>query len=200
MASRFGRFLAATAAGALGALAGCSATTYGTGTSPGMQTLQDIVGLAALSNEKKEPIQYRPRPPVVAPPSVEALPTPGSETATVAVNWPKDPDELAKQVKLDSAAREAAGKEPNFRLPPTPPPQQTGDQPLTPEQVEQVKKLYAQAKSTLAVDENGIPIRRYLTEPPVEYRAPDPDSPVDITEDPKKKKKKKWWQVFGSRE
>ena len=72
------RLLAASLTAVLAlALAGCqSGMTYGTGKSPGMQTLEDLAGIAALSGEKKEPIDYTPRPKVVLPPTVAQLPPP----------------------------------------------------------------------------------------------------------------------------
>ena len=41
------------------------------------------------------------------------------------------------------------------------------------------KKLFAEARGAVAVDENGQPVRRYLSDPPSEYRVPDPTAPVD---------------------
>ncbi len=44
---------------------------------------------------------------LVLPPSTDALPKPGSETAASGQNWPKDPDQLKKEKKAaDAAARE----------------------------------------------------------------------------------------------
>ena len=197
------------------ALAACNGTTYGTGKSPGLQTMEDIVGIASLSNDKKEPIDYEPRPPVVAPPTTAALPPPGGGSP-VASNWPSDPDERAKAMQV-SAEKVTYGegdlplnsKDPVFRLPPRP----KSDQPnpmlldidpgeaahTTREQADLAKKLAADARGSIAVDEFGNPVRRYLSEPPAEYLAHDPDSPVEITDKPKDKKKFKWpWQWFSN--
>ncbi|MCP4306918.1 MAG: hypothetical protein GY788_18975, partial [bacterium] len=43
-----------------------------------------------------------------------------------------------------------------------------------------------------AVDANGNPVRTTLTEPPAEYRVPDPTAPEEFTA----AKDEKWWQVF----
>ena len=43
-----------------------------------------------------------------------------------------------------------------------------------------------------SLDEDGKPIRRYLTEPRVVYLDPDPESSVIITEKPKKKNRFNW--------
>ena len=46
------------------------------------------------------------------------------------------------------------------------------------------------------LDDDGKPIRRYLTEPPVVYLDPDPESPVIITEKPKKKNRFNWPDIW----
>ena len=50
------------------------------------------------------------------------------------------------------------------------------------------KKLFADMKlaKSGSVDANGNPVRRYLTEPPADYRVPDPEAPTEITEKKKK--------------
>jgi hypothetical protein len=188
------------------ALSACTQTTYGTGKSPGMQTLEDLAGIAAMSSEKKEPIDYTPRPKVVVPPSVAQLPPPGSGKAVLDPNWPVDPEQKRARILAEADAREAAGLQAQKGSIPimgkpkegVPNPTLMGYDPekdATPTAEEQAgaKKLFAEAKG-IAVDENGQPIRRYLSDPPSEYRMPDPTAPVVITDKPKKKKFKWWWQ------
>lgn len=203
----------AAAALAIG-LGACSQTTYGTGTSPGMQTIQDLAGIADLSGSSKPPIKYEARPGLVAPPPGTPLPPPGSEPKEVAGNWPVDPDAQAKRIKAEAAAREKLCadplnqtkpecRDPGFRIVPSqtassqPSPtllrntnlhhgQQAADS--TPEQNAQAMKLFAEAKGQVAVDQNGKPIRRYLTDPPSDYRVPDPNAPVTFDNKPKVKK------------
>ena len=198
----FSRFAAGASVAAFAViLAGCT-NTYGTGRSPGLQTVEDIVGIAALSNEKRDPIDYTPRPNIVAPPTTAALPPPvDPNTTALASNWPVDPDVQTAQFRADAAAREAAGlPTPKFSLP-----QSTATGPVrmrdpeaeamsTPAQKEEAKRLFADARGAVAVDENGMPVRRYLTDPPSDYRMPDPSAPIEIIDEPKKKKFKWWWQ------
>jgi hypothetical protein len=209
---------AATAALAL-ALGACNETTYGTGTSPGMQTLQDLAGIADMGGQQPEPIKYHPRPGVVAPPPGAPLPPPGSDQANVAANWPKDPDAEAKRFKADVAAREKfcaelvnknlpECRDPGFRLAPSE--QANASREPSPTllnmnvdpgeaahstaaQDEQAKKLFADARGQVAVDTNGNPVRRYLTDPPSDYRVPDPNAPVEIDNKPATKAKKFKW-------
>ena len=208
----------ATAALALG-LGACNQTTYGTGTPVGMQTLEDLAGIADLGGSKKDPIKYTPRPGLVQPPTGAPLPPPGSEQQAVAANWPNDRDVQTKRVKEQVAAREKfcadptnavrlECRDPGFRLPPEANVSRGPNQTLvnmsidpavaalgTPEQNARAMKLFADAKGQVAVDENGKPIRRYLTDPPSDYRVPDPNAPVVIDNKPATKKKWKWpWE------
>ncbi len=203
------------------ALGACNETTYGTGTSPGAQTLQDLAGIADMGGQQQEPIKYHARPGVVAPPPGAPLPPPGSDQASVAANWPKDPDAEAKRFKAEVAAREKfcaeltnknlpECRDPGFRLPPSE--QATASREPSPTllnmnvdpgdaahstaaQDEQAKKLFADARGKIAVDADGKPVRRYLTDPPSDYRVPDPNAPVEIDNKPATKKKFKWpWE------
>lgn len=190
------RLVAVAAAGV--ALAGCNSMTYGTGTSPAMQTVEDLTGIAGGIKANKGEIDYSPRPKIVAPPVVAALPPPVDSQTVTAANWPNDPDLLKAKVKADAEARAAAGKADQIRLPagkivaaPAP-----GENALTKEQLDEVRRQMAAAKGGMSVDANGNPVRKYLTDPPVEYRQPDPNAPIAVADDgkPKKKKWKWWWQ------
>jgi hypothetical protein len=204
MTTAIGKRLPAAAAAILTlALAGCqSGMTYGTGTSPGMQTVQDLTGLATgMGGGSKEPIDYKPRPRLVPPPATAALPPPVDPNApALAANWPVDPDLQRAALKADIASREEAGLPlPAFSLPPgaTPTPLAASidpNRPMTKEEIETVRKAFAAAKGTVAVDANGNPVRRYLTDPPNVYRVPDSEAAVALADMPKSKKKKfLWW-------
>lgn len=182
-------------------LAGCSGTTYGTGIAPEQQTIKDVMSLASLGSNEPPPIDYRPRGGIVAPPT-NSLPPPGSEanvnlpppkekaaTATAAnedPNWPKDPDEQQRQ-KAEAEAKAAADSPiPNFILPKGQTSYSVASAESTPESKAQGQQAWdalhkGKAGST---DANGVPVRKYLTEPPVDYREPDPNQPM--TAPPKK--------------
>lgn len=193
-------------------LSGCGTmTTYGTGTSAAAQTFEDIGGMLSLGdrNKDQEPIDYSARPPIVAPPAIASLPTPGGpSTAAPVSNWPVDPDEERKRQEALLADLHASGETPRFNLPTNAEPVDGGfarrkrveDMTLTEKYLsgrgntEEQKRLFAEAKMAKSgsFDENGNPIRKYLTEPPVVYLDPDPESPVVITEKPKKKNRFNW--------
>jgi hypothetical protein len=174
-------------------LGGC--TTYGTGVNPGSQTVHDIAGLVNVSGDKRAPIDYKPRPPITAPPAGAALPAPGSASvATASGDWPKDPDEAARARK--AAAAKAAAEDPNYEPDIALPVRHdsstdTANDPTTDREKDaKVRKLMAEAKAPAGFDSSGAPIRRTLIEPPVDYRAPDPSAPTEF-----KTAKKHWpWQ------
>jgi hypothetical protein len=176
----------------IGLALGACGTTYGTGVNPGTQTVKDLTGMLNFgSGDKGEPIDYAPRPGIVTPPANSALPEPGSGTAVA--DWPDDPDVRAREQKLANANKPSESStalvDPGFRLPKS---QVQVDQlqdeniddelySLTGNKTEQ-RKLFATAKGGAAgkVDENGNPIRTVLTEPPAEYRVPDPTAPEEF--------------------
>lgn len=193
-------------------LGGC--TTYGTGTSPAKQTVEDLTGMISLSGPKQASIDYAPRPKVVTPPAGAPLPEPGSGSAAVAeADWPRDPDELRKKQaaaaantpRIDEA--DEARADPGFRLPSNPankaPPRLVDNNPIdnpfnqpgAANKDKEAQKLYAAAKSgaSAKLDENGNPVRTTLTEPPSEYRAPDPTATDTFTASTKTSTKKWWW-------
>jgi hypothetical protein len=190
------------------ALAACSQTTYGTGTSAGLQTITDIAKAASLG-DKKDPIDFTPRPPVVAPPTTASLPPPGSgpTTTSVAADWPKDPEVQAATVKAQIAQAQASGRPITIKQPPKSPPSQevTGSIDInspdnfktTPAQEAEVKRLLALSNSGSA-DANGNPVRQYLTDPPAGYLAGDPNAPPPTTPEKKPTRAIKWpWQWFS---
>jgi hypothetical protein len=188
-------------------LGGCGSTTYGTGTTAAAQTVKDVTGILSLGGSKSNepPIEYEPRASIVEPPVV-SLPPPGSETpVATAANWPVDPDEEKKRIDALVQERTEAGQSLKFTVP-----ESSSDRPVLRDDqtaVEralkdtknrqsnpELKKVFADAKQAKigSFDEQGNPTRRYLIEPPAEYREPDPESPVEITEKPKKKKGFNW--------
>lgn len=189
-------------------VAGCG-TTYGTGVSPGRQTVSDITGMVSIGSKSKAPIEYAPRPTIVAPPSTATLPKPGEVNS--AANWPTDPDVVAKQKQIASSGRRKEEtqseilSDPGFRLPSSGSNSNISERSNDPDSAEsqifgmqkqkkEVGKVFAKAKASAvgAVDENGNPVRTMLTEPPSKYRVPDPSAPAEF----EAAKNEKWYQVF----
>ncbi len=203
--------IAAIAAGGLAlALAGCSATTYGTGRPQGLQTITDLVRAPSLKGEARTPIEYAQRPPVVEPPSTASLPSPGSDTVALAANWPNDPDQQAEATKIKIAEAQANGDPLNLPKLPVrtradgPTRNQLGITPedealTTREQAAEVRARMAAAKGVVKYDQFGNPVRQYLSDPPSEYLEPDPEAPppTEVAAADKKSKVKWPWQWFS---
>ncbi len=194
-------FAGVVLAGAALAVSGCqSGMTYGTGKSPAMQTVEDVTGLATFSGPQKEPIEYKPRAEIVQPPSGAPLPPPSDGTmALAATNWPVDPDASRQAIRDEAAARQAAGLKPLITSVPSQGQQQVAtirsDKPLSKEETEALRAQFAAARGTaLAVDENGNPVRRFLDDPPNEYRLPDPSYPVEVSTAKPRRGWRWWWQ------
>ena len=169
------------------ALAGCvGGTTYGTGVSQEEQTVQDLSNMLTLK-QKREKIDYSPRPDLIVPDNKQALAEP-IDTASTTSNpdWPETPEQRIARVRAQAGEIDA----------------RTGDY-----SQEELRR----AKEGIAIDDSGYtkqefvpgqtdrdgntilvrgdpptrarvlkakedmkistgPKRKYLTEPPIEYR------------------------------
>ena len=180
----FGIVFGVVAASSL-ALGGCvSSPTYGTGKSSGSQLLEDVGNLASIAPKPKEKIDYAPRPELVRPAAGALLPAPQeAATTTAAANWPESPEQRRARLKADATARQ---NDPLFV--PTIKNDGFGVQegPLTP--AEQQASFRAARKANTAGSPNT---RAFLSEPPLEYRAPSDTAAVgEIGEDELKKEKR----------
>ena len=85
------------------ALSGCGAGGVGVDIDA---PILNAVGLN-LSSKKKDDDDLPERPGLVVPPSTQALPAPGAQTAAAsAQNWPDDPDKRKKRDTDEKAAAE----------------------------------------------------------------------------------------------
>jgi hypothetical protein len=194
------------------ALAGCG-TTYGTGVSPAKQTMDDVTGMFALGGKKRPTIDYGPRAGIVDPPKGSSLPAPGSdktETASASGDWPNDPDiaeRKRKQAALLASKNRTGLDETKYNqgYEGLPGPSHSRGSPTVAKDSatelaeyealrKNAKKIFAEADN-VPRDENGKVIRQTLTDPPSDYRDPDPSAPKEFTA---KKKKKHWWSWGGS--
>jgi hypothetical protein len=173
-----------------------AATTYGTGVSPGKQTVEDLASIVSFGGKKGAPIDYAARPPIVAPPPGAALPAPGQSTATAA-NWPKDESAASITGSLDRGDPSTQAYDPKKTVKGVglaPILQQKVDPMIEMQQMQKAsnQKIFAAAKAgqIMGVDANGNPVRKTLSEPPVDYRVPDPEAPEAF----EAAKNKKWWQ------
>ena len=180
---------------AVALLSGCvSGPTYGTGKSVNVQLLEDLTGIVSTetlmrSQSRGSEIAYTPRPEIVRPASLEVLPEPQQEV--VSANnpaWPESPEQRRARIRAEATAnrddvnfrpvvegpRAAAVTGPRVPL--------TGPEAALNQGIPQVNtrgsEAHAQAQARANKKQGDPTQRRFLSEPPVEYRAPSANAPV----------------------
>jgi hypothetical protein len=167
------------------ALAGCvSSPTYGTGKTSAAQLGEDVSNLVSIGPKPKAKIDYAPRPELVRPAAGAALPAPQDSAKTLAAaNWPESPEQ--RRIRLKAAAT-AAQNDPLFV--PTIKNDGFGVQTAALTPAEQQASFRAARKANSA----GSPTTRaFLSEPPLEYRAPADSAAVGETGEDELKKEKR---------
>jgi hypothetical protein len=159
-------------------LSGCvSAPTYGTDKTSSEQLLDDMTSLVAIGpgSNKKAEIAYNPRPGLVRPKSLEVLPEPQQEIAANNPAWPESPEQRRARIRMEATENEG---NPLYR-PSVKPSARGVVHNMDDLETEQAKYLglndaqRADRTKKIRQRNQGDPnVRRYLSEPPVDYRAP----------------------------
>lgn len=193
------------------ALAGCMRTaTYGTGEMPEVAMFQELTGGVLSKGEKKEPIAYQPRAPLVMPPTASALPPPAETAAGADPNWPLDPNErlLADAPPDDGNPMNDINQAEYRRLRPLA--SVMPGQSNSPQDLENGKSDYYSnivhgrrmreefAQALAEANGYGNRERRYLTDPPTEYREPEPTAMGEFESAKKNKKPGFFARLFGA--
>jgi len=94
------------------ALAGCTGgTTYGTGTSHEAATAKSLGNIFSLKNEQQA-IQYKNRPELIMPANKNILPAPVQENQLATdQNWPETPEQRIAKVRADAPTGDWRGSE-----------------------------------------------------------------------------------------
>lgn len=201
---RVGVCLAALVAGC-GAMSGCmSSPTYGTDKTSGEQLFDDIADIGSLSaaTPKENTVKYPPRPGLVVPPpgGRETLTQPQQSLASSDnPNWVESPEEARKRLVADADANKNSA---NYRSPLV-----YSDSHATQQTQAQQTAAYREARKNQ--DGTYIDQRRYLIDPPAQYRqVADPAALNDLGTPESKKEKKRlkdaeaaqqsssWWKPF----
>jgi hypothetical protein len=163
------------------ALSACtSAPTYGTGTRSDVQLLEDVAGIMTLNPAPKDPIDYKPRPGVIAPASSAALPEPQENITKQSGVFPETPEMRRKRLRDEATAN--AGN-PLYKSPII----NTGlgqvnNKVLTPEEQRQ------RFREGRAIQDGAYDGRRFLSDPPAGLKVAADTAPVDDLGEPEKKK------------
>ncbi|KAB2955765.1 MAG: hypothetical protein F9K19_10225 [Rhizobiaceae bacterium] len=182
-------------------LAGCmSSPTYGTGTPADEQLLSDLSSALALGPSNKERIDYKPRPDLVkpAPTALANLPAPQeSVIATANPAWPESPEQRLKRIRDEATANQenASYESPVISDVPSRPgvtsAARIGERGNF-DVIDSPARQREAFNKRLAETKQGSPTKRkYLSEPPLVYRAPSDAAPVDdVGEDEWKKERR----------
>ncbi len=179
-------------------LTGCSGTTYGTGVTQEQQLVNDVSSLVSFGQgKKKEKINYDSRPSLVKVSKVDNLPTPAEKIGSESGYFPEDPEVKRAKLLADAEGRDpselspevaslrqeslergkARGNSANDSFKSA---EEVEGSPGDFRQIQERGKEVAAVRATERQAAKGLK-RRYLTEPPVEYRRPANTAPVGTT-------------------
>lgn len=184
-------------------LSGCmSSPTYGTDKTANAQLMSDMGGILSFRDKKKAAIEYAPRPELVKPAKgQETLPPPQDSVATASnPNWPESPE--ARLARLRAEA-DANLDNPNYNSPIVPdmvsanPKRKTltGNGRAEESGVMDVSQAAAQKaeyqKRVAETRQGSSQTRKFLSEPPIDYRQAAADAPTgELGEDEYKKERR----------
>lgn len=179
------------------ALSGCMGPTYGTDTPATEQLFRDVSNAVAPSSERREPIAYQPRPELVRPATTTVLPTPQDPATQTAGNWPEPPERRLARIRSEATANQ---ENPFYRAPVQTTTSTLPDVPDDPEAWENLTPQQQRAEfQRRAASRAGSPnTRRYLSEPPVDYRVPAATAPADELGEDEWRKERQIRRASGS--
>lgn len=192
-------FVGASAACAAALLSGCvSSPTYGTGKSANQQLFEDITGVistdALIGGSRESEIAYKPRPELVRPASLEVLPEPQRELASTENSaWPESPEQRRARLRAEATENQ---DNPTYRSPivigpglPT----NSGDEGGLSTQEQRAEFLRRKRDA----NQGSATTRKYLSEPPVEYRTPNETAAADDLGEEEWKKQRRGKKAAG---
>lgn len=182
-------------------LAGCvSSPTYGTDKKASAQLMDDLAGAFNPIPKRKPAIDYKPRPDIVKPENEQAvevagLPTPQDNVATSSnPAWPESPEQRRARIRSEATAnRDNVDFEPEVDIGVNRQPSMAIESRGTfngtaydPNAAGNTREKFKKLKQET---EQGTPTtRKYLSEPPVDYRVPAETATAgELGEDERKK-------------
>ena len=174
------------AIGPMTLLAGClSSPTYGTGTRSDVQLLEDVGNILALGPKETETIEYQPRPALVQPKSTDALPAPQTSVISQAGGaWPESPEQRRARLRDEATANQ---NNPLYRssIVNTGLGQVNNNSELT--RAEQAERF----RAGRAIQSGGYAERRFLSDPPSEYKQPAQTADIADLGEPERAKERR---------
>lgn len=190
---------------AIASLSGCMGSpTYGTDKPADQQLLEDITGVLSLAPKNDQRIEYKPRPELVKPASLATLPPPqDSLVASANPEWPESPEQRRARIRADATAnRDNLDFSPEVvdtRTASAPAPVRNARGDVVDTFNGNSKQTREEFNRRLAENKQGsATTRRYLSEPPTEYRKPVETAPVgDVGEEEWRKEQRRKAEAGG---
>ncbi|MCO5062950.1 MAG: hypothetical protein M9924_00885 [Rhizobiaceae bacterium] len=202
--------LAGSAVASAFLVSGCmSSPTYGTDKTATEQLIDDVSNITKLTPDGKTSITYTPRPDLVKPTGARAAPLPApqdSVASTSGAAWPESPEQRRARLRAEADERNDPGA---FRKNPGTVASEEIEGGIETTSIDESRvgqspryrpgtdivgqeARRAEFKRRLAENNQGSPTsRKYLSEPPLEYRQPATDAPTDeLGEDEWKKERR----------
>jgi hypothetical protein len=179
--------------------AGCMGPTYGTDKTATEQLVDDIGSSMSIAPPKRaERLTYQPRGDLVKPAEAKLIAPQQNLASKDNPGWLESPEQMRDRLKAEA---DENADNPNYRSP-----LMVGVTEGKTKSVEQQAQEYREARKIMEGRENK---RRFMSDPPLEYRqVDDPAKLTELgeTEAAKEKRRqeeaaiagtgKKWWQLF----
>lgn len=183
-------------------VAGCmGAPTYGTAKTATAQLTSDLSGMFSMKPKTNPVGEYRPRPELVKPASAKELPAPQDKVANASnPDWPESPEARRARINTDASANQennlyeplvvndlAVSSKLSGKTP-----EEIQDELSRPMSNSESKAQTTEVNRRKVEANQGLPTRRkYLSEPPLEYRMPAQTAAAgDLGEDEAKKERR----------
>lgn len=166
-------------------LAGCMGPTYGTGKTAGEQLVEDLgdaVMVQSTSTEEAKKIRYQPRGGLVVPGNKEALVAPQkSVTGKESAEWLESPEEMRERLRAEATENQ---DNPSYRSP-------LVSQHATNRKLSAAEQREAYREGRRIQMGAYSDKRRFLSDPPLEYRRMPEEATADLGEPEKTKERRR---------
>lgn len=187
-----------------GVLAGCvSSPTYGTGKKADVQLLEDLSGALSPLPKDRARIDYKPRPEIVKPgDEVATAGLPAPQDSVVTTNnpaWPESPEQRRARIRAEATAkRDSLEFDPEVAM-------DTTNRGIvsdaadgrgfnTKKPISEFSAAEEYKKRKKETQQGDAQVRKFLSEPPIEYREPAATAmagDLGVDESKKEKQRKK---------
>jgi hypothetical protein len=165
-------------------LTGCMGPTYGTGKTAGEQLVEDVGNAVMVRPDNKDAkkVRYQPRGGLVVPKDETALITPQPSVASRDnPEWIESPEDMRERLREEATA---SRDDPNYRSP-------LGGQGTTNRKLSAAEQTAAYREARRLEMGAYSDKRRYLSDPPLEYRRLPEEAQADLGEPEKTKERRR---------